>query len=421
VFVEVPANLYLFRHAADGARPARASAERMRAPDEAVVARAAGYLLRARRPLLSVGAGVRDAADDLRELAERLEAPVSTTFTGKGIFPESHPLFLWPGFGDAAPAWVRAVASGCDATLAVGCRFSEVGTGSYGLRPPGPLVHVDIDPSVPGRNYPVALGVRADARTFLPALLRALRGSPARAADPRLREVIRRGHAQALGERRPAGAAGVDPLHLLAVLQDVLGPDAIYATDSGNGTFLAVEGLRLDGPGRFLAPVDYSCMGYAVPAALGAKLALPERPVVALAGDGAFLMTGLELVTAAQEGLGVIVLVLRDRELAQIAQFQATALNRKAASRLADYELRHLARGMGCAYLALERDRECAEVLARARDEAAEGRPVLVEVAIDYSRRTWFTRGVVKTNLLRLPVAERLRFVGRALVRRITG
>jgi acetolactate synthase-1/2/3 large subunit len=421
VFVEVPAELYLFRHAVDRARLPPAAADLPAVPDAGAVGRAASLLQRARRPLLYVGAGTRGAVDEVRALAERLEMPVSTTFTGKGVFPESHPLFLWPGFGAAAPGWVRAVADGCDATLAVGCRFSEVGTGSYGLTPPPPLVHVDIDASVIGRNYAVALGVAADARAFLVALLDALRGAPARAPDPVLREAIRRGHAQALGERRPAGAAGVDPACLLATLQATLGPDAVYTADSGNGTFLAVEGLRLDGPGRFLAPVDYSCMGYSVPAALGAKLACPEAPVVALAGDGAFLMTGLELVTAAQEGLGVVVVVLRDRELAQIAQFQATALRRKSATRLADYELRHLARATGSAFFALERDADCPDVLARARDEAAGGRPVIVEVAIDYSRRTHFTRGVVKTNLLRLPVADRLRFVGRALVRRITG
>ena len=138
------------------------------------------------------------------------------------------------------------------------------------------------------------------------------------------------------------GGPGVTPAHLLKTLQERLGPDTVYATDSGNGTFLAMECLRLDGPGRFLAPVDFSCMGYSVPAAIGAKLGMPDSPVVALAGDGAFLMTGLEMLTAAREGVGAMVLVLRDRELAQIAQFQATALSRKVASEVADYDLAQL-------------------------------------------------------------------------------
>ena len=143
--------------------------------------------------------------------------------------------------------------------------------------------------------------------------------------------------------------------------------------------------------------------------------------MVALAGDGAFLMTGLEMITAAQEGIGVVILVLRDRELAQIAQFQGTAMNRKVASALPDYDLRSLAKGMGCEFLHLDRDDDTQEVLTRARGMAEKGLPVVVDVAIDYSRKTFFTRGVVKTNLLRFPLRDRIRFVGRALVRKVTG
>ena len=182
-----------------------------------------------------------------------------------------------------------------------------------------------------------------------------------------------------------------------------------------------MECLRLEEPGKYLAPVDYSCMGYAVPAALGARLARPDCPVVALAGDGAFLMTGLEVLTAVAEELGVVILVLRDRELAQIAQFQQVALNRKVASELPDFEVEGIARATGAAFLELDSDDRVEEILARAEAYAADGRPVLVDVDIDYSRKTFFTKGVVKSTLARLPWPDRLRFVGRALTRRVTG
>jgi acetolactate synthase-1/2/3 large subunit len=195
----------------------------------------------------------------------------------------------------------------------------------------------------------------------------------------------------------------------------------LFATDSGNGTFLAMEMLRLDAPGHLLAPVDYSCMGYSVPAAIGAKLARPGAPVVALAGDGAFLMTGLELLTAASLGVAVAVFVLRDRELAQIAQFQSVALNRKSCSTLPDYDVEPIARGVGVECLRLGCDDEIGAVLARVAEILAEGRPVAVDVAIDYSEKTYFTKGVVKTNLGRLPWQDRLRFIGRAVGRRIGG
>jgi acetolactate synthase-1/2/3 large subunit len=160
-------------------------------------------------------------------------------------------------------------------------------------------------------------------------------------------------------------------------------------------------------------------MGYSVPAAIGAKLACPDAPVIALAGDGAFLMTGLELLTAAHHGIGVAVFVLRDRELAQIAQFQKVAMNRKAQSELPDYDLETLCRGLGVSCLKLDRDAETADVLERVAEVTGEGRPLVVDVAIDYSRKTYFTAGVIRTNLGRLPWRDRLRFLGRAAGRRI--
>jgi acetolactate synthase I/II/III large subunit len=420
VFVEVPANLYLFTHAVDldAQRAAADAPVPAPAPDPDALDRAAAVLGSARRPLLYVGAGALRAGHGLVELAERLEAPVATTFQGKGVLPESHPLFLWPGFGDAAPPFARKVAGGCDAVLAIGCRFGEVATGSYGMRMPGPLVHVDIDPAVPGRNHPAAVAVTGDAAAVVPALLARLRQ---REPDAALRARIVAGRAEV--EAAWEGARSPDrvtPHALLRAIQRRLGPEAVFTTDSGNGTFLAMEMLRLDAPRSFLAPVDYSCMGYAVPAALGAALASPGRPVVALAGDGAFLMTGLELLTAAHHGIPVAVFVLRDGELAQIAQFQETALNRKTASAVPDYDLAALCTALGgIECLRLDADTALETALDGVEAALGAGRPVVVDVAIDYSERTHFTRGVVRTNLGRLPWRDRLRFVGRAVGRRI--
>ncbi len=424
VFVEVPANLYLHKH--DVELPAASAPHRDRVvhgpePDPAAVARVAELIRGAKRPLLYVGAGAASCQGRVLHLAERLEAPVSTTFQGKGVFPEPHALFLWPGFGKSAPGFAQDVARECDMTLAIGCRFSEVGTGSYGLQPPGPLVHVDAAPEVPGRNYPAQEALVADADLFLRALDGEL-GDHRANRDEALREEIRSGHAHVWEDwLADVGGPGVTPAHLLRTAQRLLGPDTIFTSDSGNGTFLAMECLRLEEPGKYLAPVDYSCMGYAVPAALGARLARPDCPVVALAGDGAFLMTGLEVLTAVAEKLGVMILVLRDRELAQIAQFQQVALNRKVASELPDFEVEGIARATGAAFLELDSDDRVEEILTRAEAYAADGTPVLVDVAIDYSRKTFFTRGVVKSTLARLPWPDRLRFVGRALARRLTG
>lgn len=421
VMVEVPINLYLSRHDVD---PAGFTAPAAMPPPHAIdveIDKVAGWLTaEGARPLLYVGLGAAGA--DLVALAERLEAPVATTIQGKGVFPESHPLFLWNGFGNSAPPAHRAIAAGCDRVLAIGCRFGEVGTAGYGITLPGPLCHVDINPEVLGRNFPAEIAITAEGVAFVDRLVAAI----GRQSTVVGRQTLRGQVAAAHGQVRTAwvegrSQEGVSPVLLLQKLQAQFGPETVFTTDSGNGTFLAMETLRLERPGRFLAPVDYSCMGYAVPAAIGAGLARPGVPVVALAGDGAFLMTGLEGLTAVQQQIPVLIVLLRDRELAQIAQFQGTAFNRTVASELPDYDAAGFAQGMGMAYLPLGGDTAIDGVLITAAAILDEGRPVLVDAAVDYSLKTWFTRGVVKTMLSRLPWKDRVRFVGRALARRVTG
>jgi len=417
VAVEIPAEFYLLTHeVADPPGGSSPAATNDRAAPAAEAARAASIINGAGKVLLYAGNGARGAGQILVELAETLGAPVATTIQGKGAFPEHHPLWLWNGLGATVPSPLRTVAEGCDTMLAIGCRFAEVGTGSYGFTPPPTVVHVDINPEVFGRNVPATLAVEADAAAFLEALLPLVddRGQWGEAA-----EQIANGHRLVHEEwKRETSAARVTPAALFAALQR-LAPEAIYATDSGNGTFLAVEHLRLDRPGRFLAPVDFSCMGYSVPAAIGAALANPGRDVVALAGDGAFLMTGLELATAAAYKAGVVVCLLRDGELAQIAQFQRTVMAKTASSTVAAYDVAAFAGTTGAAYVPCARDAHLDDALSEALSAARAGRPAIVEVAIDYSRKTHFTRGVVKTTFWRLPWDERLRMLGRAASRHL--
>jgi acetolactate synthase-1/2/3 large subunit len=432
VAVEIPAEYYLLTHdvpdramtpaalaaaaddASDGSADAAAAARR--ATRLAGIERAAALLNGATRILLYVGHGARGAGAALVELAEKLGAPVATTIQGKGVFPEHHPLWVWNGLGETVPSVLRDVISGCDAMLAIGVRFSEVGTGSYGFTPPATVVHVDINPSVFNRNVQATVAIEADAAACVAALLPLLddRGQWGAGA-----EQIANGHRLVQQQwRREPSESHVTPSALFGALQRIA-PEAIFTTDSGNGTFLAMEHLRLDAPGSFLAPVDFSCMGYAVPAAIGAKLANPDCDVVALAGDGAFLMTGLELITAAAYGAAPVVCLLRDGELAQIAQFQRTALGAAQASVLPPYDVRSFAAAVGAGYVACGRDAVIESALTQAFALARTGTPVIVDVAIDYSRKTYFTKGIVTTNFWRMPWPERLRLLGRAVSRHL--
>lgn len=417
VVVEIPANLLMLTH---GVEETSWEADRPDpvAPDSELVNRAVAMLENAQRPLLYVGRGAAGAAPQLVRLAEALRSPVATTIQGKGAFPEHHPLFLWNGLGAQAPPFVRKIGAAADCVLAIGCRFAEVATGSYGFELPRDLIHVDLDAQVFDRNYQAELSIQSDAARFLDAALPSIgRRQPVKQVEVAIAE----GHRRVLADWRGwRSDKSVTPWLMFDLLQAMTANGAIYTADSGNGTFLAMEHLRLDAPNRFLAPVDFSAMGYSVPAAIGAKLAHPDRDVVALAGDGAFLMTGTELVTASRLGVAPLVLVLRDGMLAQIAQFQRIPLGRATCSELPLYGLGEIATGLGCESLCVAHDDVLEDTLEKAlRITREERRPVVLDVAIDYSRSTWFTKGVVKTNFFRLPRRDRWRMLGRALLRRV--
>jgi acetolactate synthase-1/2/3 large subunit len=416
VAVEIPAQFFMLRHEIGDAQYHPAP-DPGAAPDPDLVERAAAMLADAESPALYLGKGAAGAAELLVLLAEQLGTPVTSSFSGKGVFPESHPLWLWNGFGRQAPAFARRIMEGCDCLLAIGCRFGEVTTAGFGIEPPANLIHVDIDPAVFNRNFPAKLAIPGDARSFVEALGRLIDGDRPWHG---LAGEMARGHAEVINRwRRQASGSGVTPHFLFEALQRHCRADAVYATDSGNGTFLAVEHLRLDAPGCFLAPTDFSCMGYSVPAAIGACFANPGRDVVALPGDGAFLMTGLELITAAAYHKAPLVCVLRDGKLSQIAQFQKMQVNRETSSVLPDYDLEGFARTTGSRYFRILRDSELDSVVPAALELTRSGTPVLVEVAIDYTQKTYFTKGVVRNVFSRLPWGDRVANILRAVGRRI--
>jgi acetolactate synthase-1/2/3 large subunit len=414
--VEIPAQFFMLRHDIEhvGYEP---EPEIGVVPDADLVERAASMMAEAEAPALYLGKGAAGAADLLVSLAEQLGAPVTTSFSGKGVFPESHQLWLWSGFGNQAPGFVRRIMSNCDCLLAIGCRFGEVTTGGYGIAPPEALIHVDIDDQVFNRNFAAKLAIQGDARMFVEAMSGLIEGQRPWAS---LARSIADGHAEVDDRwRRGARSDKVHPHALFSALQEHCRPDAIFATDSGNGTFLAMEHLRLEAPGRLLAPTDFSCMGYAVPAAIGACFAHPGRDVVALPGDGAFLMTGLELISASAHGAAPLVCVLRDGTLSQIAQFQKMMTNRISASVLPDYDIEGFARVTGYRYFRILRDSELDSVLPAALELTRNRTPALVEVVIDYSQKSYFTKGVVKNVFARLPWSDRVANIARAVARRL--
>jgi acetolactate synthase-1/2/3 large subunit len=422
VFVEIPVNLQLFQETIEEL-PVFEPPPPPDAPAASLLDAAIDLLVAAHSPGLFVGWGAVDVADDVARIAERLGAPVATTLQGLSAFPATHPLHAGMGFSRAAVPAAENAFRKCDCLLAIGTRFAEIPTGSFGCTVPENLVHVDIDPAVLSANFPAKVGIAGDARTVVPELLaRLVERGIERPERRREQETRIAADKRAYREEWLARQSGrVNPARFFDSLRRQLRDDALTVVDDGNHTFLAAELFPVIRPRAFVSPTDFNCMGYAVPAAVGAKLASPDKQVVAIVGDGAFLMTGLEIVTATTHQAGVAFFVFHDGELSQISQGQEIPYNRKTCTVLGEIKLEGIALATGAGFVSIEDDAGLDEGIHEALRVAGTGRPVVVDVRIDYGKRTRFTQGVVNTVLKRFPLGDKFRFVGRALVRKMTG
>jgi len=421
VFVELPANLQLLTGEVDEL-PAYSAEVELPSIDADAISAATELLVAAKSPGVFVGWGARHVRQDIARIAEHLATPVATTLQGLAAFPADHVLHVGMGFGRSAVPAAENAFKGCDAMLAVGTRFAEICTGSFGSVPPENLVHIDINPGALNANYPTKVAMAADARVAVPALADAICARGQTRATAVLAADIARDKKAYRDEWREHDSKGrVNPGLLFDELRAQLDDDAIIVADDGNHTFLTAELMPIHTGGSYISPTDFNCMGYCVPATIAAKLARPKKQVVGIVGDGAFLMTGLESVTAASNQLGVVWFVFNDGELAQIAQAQEIPYQRSTCTTIGSLDYAVFAKATGCAYVGIDSDDDIASGIASALKTAAENRPVVVNVRIDYSKKTRFTKGTVKTNLDRFDTRTKVRMIGRALYRKVFG
>lgn len=274
-----------------------------RKADPETIARAADVLSRAERPVIWAGGGAnRSGAEaELRQLAERLGAPVVTTVQGAGSFPYDHPLSL--GFRPTEPGVADLIAEG-DVLLAVGTKFAQGMTNSWSMKLPDTIVHIDIDGDEIGKNYPAAVGVVGDARAALTSLLEAL---PAQVRTPwtgDLASFRERLEARTV-ERGDVEAAALE------AIRKAVPRDAITVWDQTKPAYWAARSFPVYEPRTFLYP-GFGTLGFAFPTALGAKVAAGARPVVAVCGDGGFQYALPELATAVQFAIDVVVVMFND-------------------------------------------------------------------------------------------------------------
>jgi acetolactate synthase-1/2/3 large subunit len=327
-----------------------------------------------KKPLLIAGGGVVSSGSDqeLATVAYALGAPVLHTLMGKCAIQSDHS-------HAAGLMWHRATSDvsnmdecfsplfkETDGVLAIGCRFSQAATGSWQLRLPKNLIHIDIDPNEIGRHYPVSRRITADAKQALALLARRLPKEP---RPPWAKLPVQREPWQSIPGRE-----------LVSPLRRALPRDAIIAADITRLSYVLLAEFPVYTPRSFLHPAGFVPMGYGIPAAIGAKAAFSERTVVAVVGDGCFMMSGMELASMMQEKLPVIVVLVNDNCLTLIKSTQARKYeNRFIGVDLVNPDFGKFAAAFGVNYWGVETDAAFEKALneAVASKEAA-----LIEVKV---------------------------------------
>src|SRR5882757_2067698 len=367
------------------------------APDPELIEAAAAFLAGAKRPVILTGGGVvaAEASEELTALAEQLGAPVTHSFMGKGAIPADHPLYAWP-CGDMGSIPGNAVTRTADVILAVGCRFSDRITSSYrpGVTfdiPPTKLVQIDIDGFEIGRNYPVEIGVVGDAKLSLAALGAAV---AARGERPDYKQSayfaelqdLRRQWDEHLAPMRTTDHLPMTNSRALVELREAMPRDAILVTDSSNPANQAFNEFPVYGPKTNIVAGGMSGIGFGVPAAIGAQIGEPDKPVVAMVGDGSFLQTGTELATAAMLGVPLVVVVLNNGgwEAIKDLQINLFGADRKAITEWTTPKgepyfanVTEFARSLGCTAERIEDPAALADAVTRAFNTPG---PVVLEV-----------------------------------------
>ncbi|HLV40365.1 thiamine pyrophosphate-binding protein [Xanthomarina sp.] len=420
VFIEVPADIQLFKGDVSEIpfykKPETKPVVLGPQIDEAI-----RIISESKKVGLFLGWGAKEATAISVQIAEKLHAPVSTTLQGFSVFPGDHDLFTGMGFGPASVPASENAFKDVDCLIAVGTRFAEIPTGSFSAKVPENLIHIDIDEHVFDKNYQSKLAIQGDAKQVLESLLTELTKRNIEKTHPKLISSIAKDKQAYYKEWADYKFDRVNPYHFFKSLRQHLDDDAITVVDDGNHTFLTVELFKNLKSKHLISPTDFNCMGYCVPAAIGAKFVNPNKQVIGIVGDGAFLMTGLELLTAKRNQLGLVIFVFHDGELSQISQGQEIPYNRKTSTVIGDFNIDGIAHAVGADYLVIENDAQIDNVISTALQAAKLNKTVLVDVHIDYKKRTRFTKGVVKSVLANFPFNDKVRFIGRAIKRNILG
>ena len=360
---------------------------------------AARLIATSRRPVLYVGGGVikAEASRELLTLAELTNAPVVTTLMARGAFPDSHPQHLgMPGMHGTVTA--VAAMQKADLLITLGARFDDRVTGELSSFAPGAaVVHADIDPAEISKNRRADVPIVGDCKEVILELIEAVRAEQVDAGGPgdlqswwnqlnHLRETFPPGYTW------PADGT-LSPEYVIERIGAIGGPDAVYTAGVGQHQMWAAQFVRYEKPRSWINSGGLGTMGYGVPAAMGAKLGLPDTVVWCIDGDGCFQMTNQELATCAIENIPIKVAVINNGNLGMVRQWQNLFYAERYSNtdlgthsrRIPDFKL--LAEALGCAGLRCDSRDKVDEVIHQAME--INDRPVVIDFVVGADAQVW--------------------------------
>jgi acetolactate synthase-1/2/3 large subunit len=356
---------------------------------------AAALIASSKKPVLYVGGGVIKAngARELLALAELLGAPVVTTLMARGAFPDSHPLHMgMPGMHGTVAA-VTALQK-ADLLITLGARFDDRVTGKLStFAVNAKVIHADIDPAEIGKNRYADVPVIGDVRETMKALVPALKAAFAKSQPdltPWLDSMNKLRATYPLGYDVPSDGS-LSPQFVIERLSQICGPDTIFAAGVGQHQMWASQFVKYEKPRTWLNSGGAGTMGYAVPAAMGAKVGAPDATVWAIDGDGCFQMTNQELVTCALNDIPVKIAIINNESLGMVRQWQTLFYDSRYSNtsleskRVPNFPL--LAEAMGCVGLACERPEDVDAVIEKAM--SINDQPVVVDFRVHRDAMVW--------------------------------
>lgn len=360
---------------------------------------AAELILQSKKPILYVGGGVirAGANKELLELADLIKAPVTTTLMARGAFPDSHPQHLgMPGMHGTVPAVTGLQKA--DLLITLGARFDDRVTGDVKTFARGAkVIHVDIDPAEIGKIRQADVPIVGDAKIVIALLTEELK-KQLKGSNYDIGEWWK--YLDGLKERYPLGYTDLDdgkiaPQYVIERIGQISGPDAIYAAGVGQHQMWSAQFIRYENPNTWLNSGGAGTMGYAVPAAMGAKVALPEKLVWAIDGDGCFQMTNQELATCTINQIPIKVAIINNSSLGMVRQWQTLFYN----SRYSNTDLHtgtdsvmvpdfvKLAEAYGCLAIRVEREEDVDKAIKLAIE--TNDRPVVIDFIVGKDAMVW--------------------------------